>query len=307
MFFYHKIFDPLSPVWRGMLLMAISSLAFVSMHALVKQLSGNLPAYEIAFFRSFLGFLLLAPTFLSHDTFPMRTTRFGLHAIRGLINGVSMLAFFTGVTLTPLAELTALSFTAPIFATILAIFFLGEKVGIRRWSAILIGFLGTLIILRPGFSNIGLGPMLILFAAMFWAIAMMFIKILTRTDSSLTITLYASCWLSLITAIPAYLYWVTPSWYEMLFLIAIAALGTIGQTAMNQSFHEADTSVVLPVDFSKLIWASLLGFILFAEIPDIYTIAGAMLIFGSTTYIGIRESYLRKRQLSTTPNVTPNT
>ena len=274
--------------------MAISGMAFVGMHAAVKSVSDSLPPFEVAFFRALIGFLVLSPLLLTIGLRLLATKRPKLHAIRGVINGLSMLCFFTGVTMTPLAELTALSFTAPIFATVLAMLFLGEKVGPRRWLAIMIGFFGTLVILRPGLIDISLGPILILSAAMVWAIALMLIKMLTRTESSVTITMYASLWLTAICALPAFYVWVWPTPIDYLWLLLIGCLGTIGQTTMNQSLKLANASAVLPVEFTKLIWAALLGFMLFAEIPDIFTWIGAILIFTSTTYIGIREAYLRR-------------
>jgi drug/metabolite transporter (DMT)-like permease len=129
---------------------------------------------------------------------------------------------------------------------------------------------------------------------MVWAIALMLIKMLTRTESSVTITMYASLWLTAICALPAFYVWVWPTPIDYLWLLLIGCLGTIGQTTMNQSLKLANASAVLPVEFTKLIWAALLGFMLFAEIPDIFTWIGAILIFTSTTYIGIREAYLRR-------------
>ena len=298
---HHRLLSRVPDTWKGIGLMAISGMAFVAMHASVKTVSQDLPGVEIAFFRAFFGFLLLSPLLVTLGLKILATQRAKLHALRGVLNGVSMLIFFTGVTMTPLAQLTALSFSAPIFATLLAMLFLGEKVGPRRWVAILIGFAGTLVILRPGMVPIELGPMLILGSALVWAITLMVIKILTRTESSVTITFYASMWLTVICAPVAASVWVWPSTENFIWLVAIAALGTLGQTSMNQSLKIAKASTVLPVEFSKLIWAAMLGFLLFAEVPDMYTWLGAFLIFGSTTYIGLREAYLQRRRAAVDP------
>lgn len=283
-------------VWKGMIFMALSGLGFVTMHSIVKTLGPTLPAFEIAFFRAFFGLLLVVPLVVMAKGKPFKTNKFGLHAMRGVINGFSMLLFFLGVTLTPLAELTALSFTAPIFATLLAMLFLGEMVGARRWTAIFAGFVGTIVILRPGFEEVGLGPIFIVSSALFWGASMIFVKRLTDTESNLTIVAYASVWLTLACAVPAYYNWVWPNQTQLLFLLAAALMGTIGQFAMNKALKLADASVVLPMDFTKLIWASILGYFLFAELPDIFTIIGAFMIFGSTTYIGIREHRLKSKQ-----------
>jgi drug/metabolite transporter (DMT)-like permease len=173
---------------------------------------------------------------------------------------------------------------------------LGEVVRARRWTAIAIGFIGTLIILRPGVIEIGIGPILIVVSAAIWSVALMVIKVMTRTDSSVTISLYASIFLSPIVLLAALPFWDWPSGEQLARMFVLATFGTVAQTLMNQSLKLADTSVVLPVDFTKLIWAALLGFLVFGEVPDIYTWTGGLLIFASTTYIAIRESRLKRER-----------
>jgi drug/metabolite transporter (DMT)-like permease len=176
---------------------------------------------------------------------------------------------------------------------------LGEVVRLRRWAAILVGFAGTLIILRPGLIEVGLGPLLVIGSSVVWAMALMIIKVLTRTESSVTITAYASIFLAPVCLAAALPYWVWPGWEQLAWLAGIGVVGTVAQTAMNQSFKLADASAVLPMDFSKLIWAAAIGFALFGEIPDLWTWVGGALIFASATYIGIRESRLRKQAAAT--------
>lgn len=284
----------------GALMMALAALAFSSMHTMVKHVSVNtgdegMHAFEIAFFRIFFGFVALAPIFLREGWAPLKTTKLKLFAWRGGINAVAMLMFFYGLTITPLATAAALGFTAPIFATLLAMAVLGEVVRVRRLTAIAVGFAGALVILRPGVVEIGLGPLLVLGSSIVWACALMIIKILTRTESSVTITAYASIFLSPICLIAALPYWVWPDLEQLAWLFAIGVAGTIAQTSMNQALKLADASAVLPVDFTKLIWAALLGFLIFAEIPDAWTWIGGAMIFASATYIGIRESRLKKQ------------
>ena len=277
--------------------MAIAAAMFVLMHAIIRDLGKNaaLHPFEIAFFRSFLGLFILAPLLIRQRFRPLRTNNMKLLFLRGAINAAAMLMFFHGLSITPLAEATALSFTAPLFATLLAMLFLGEVVQvIRRWIAILIGFAGTLVIIQPGVTEIGLGPVLILTATILWSFALIIIKFLTRTESNVTITVYASVFLSPFTLIAAIFVWRWPTMEEAGWLCMIAFLGTIAQIAMNQSLKLADTSVVLPVDFSKLIWA-FIGFFFFGELPDLYTWIGGAMIFISTTYIAVRESRLKKQ------------
>lgn len=279
---------------RAIFYMAIAAVLFVAMHTIVRGMSGELHPFEIAFFRAFLGIFVLAPVVLRDRGASLRTANLKLHAVRGVLNAGAMLSFFYGLSITPLAQVTALGFSAPLFATVLAVIFLGEVVRARRWTAIVIGFIGTLIILRPGVIEVGIGPVLIVASAAIWSVALMVIKVMTRTDSSVTISLYASLFLSPIVLAAAFPFWEWPSWEQFARMFVLATFGTVAQTLMNQSLKLADTSVVLPVDFTKLIWAAILGFLVFGEIPDIYTWIGGFLIFSSTTYIAIRESRLKR-------------
>jgi len=285
---------PLPAPLVGALMMALAAAAFSVMHAAIRHLSAEMHPFEIAFFRVFFGFFALAPVFLRQGWAPLRTAKLKLFAWRGVLNSAAMLMFFFSLSITPLATVAALSFTAPLFATLLAMLLLHETVRLRRWTAILIGFAGTLVILRPGFVDIGLGPLLVIGSSVVWAFALMIIKVLTRTESSVTITAYASIFLSPICLVAAIPHWTWPGIEQLAWLAAIGIVGTVAQTAMNQSLKVADASAVLPVDFTKLIWASAIGFALFGEVPDVWTWIGGALIFGGATYIGIRESRLRK-------------
>lgn len=275
-------------------MMAVAAAAFSMMHAAIRHVSAEMHPFEIAFFRVFFGFFALAPVFLSQGWMPLRTTKVKLLAIRGALNAAAMLMFFYGLSITPLATVAALGFTAPLFATVLAMLVLGEVVRLRRWTAIAIGFAGAMVILRPGVIEVGLGPMLILGSSVVWSVALMVIKVLTRTESSVTITAYASIFLSPICLVAALPFWTWPSLDSLLWLIAIGFVGTIAQTAMNQSLKIADASAVLPVDFSKLLWAAAIGYVVFGEFPDVWTWVGGAMIFSSATYIGVREARLKK-------------
>jgi len=275
--------------------MAIAALAFSTMHSAIKHVGGEMHAFEIAFFRVVFGFVALAPIFLRDGWEPLRTTKMPLFAWRGVINAAAMLMFFYGLTITPLATAAALGFTAPIFATLMAMAVLGEVVRIRRLTAVAVGFAGALVILRPGIIEIGLGPLLIMGSSIVWAVALMLIKVLTRTESSVTITAYASIFLAPICLVAALPYWTWPSLEQLAWLFGIGVVGTVAQTSMNQALKLADASAVLPVDFSKLIWAAALGFVIFGEVPDLWTWVGGAMIFAAATYIGIRESRLKKQ------------
>ena len=278
-----------SPALRGILLMVASTVGFSLMHTIVRHLSDHLHPLEIAFFRNAFGLITFAPWLIRYGLAPFRTKRFPLHLVRSVLNCVAMFAFFTGLALTPIAEVTALGFTAPIFAAVLGVVFLGERFKARRWCAIALGFLGTLIILRPGFQATDPGALLVLFSAVLWAATMIVIKILGRTESSITITGYMNILLTLLSVGPAIYVWQTPAPEDWIWLLLLGLLGTLAQIALAQSLKEAESSLVMPFDFLKLIWAASLGYLLFAEVPDLFVWIGGGVIFASSTYLAYRE------------------
>lgn len=276
-------------VTRGALLMCFSTVGFAVMHASVRFVSEDLPPFQIAFFRNLFGLAFLLPLLVGAGFAQMRTKRLGLHALRGLINIAAMLMFFTALSMTPLAKVTALSFTAPIFAAVLSVLFLGERFRLYRWVAILVGFLGMLIILRPGFVALDTGAMLAAGAAALWAVAMILIKMLSRTESSVAIVAWMGIFLCTFSLGPALWVWQTPTLENLVWLAFIGFCGSVAQVALSQSFKEADPTAVLPFDFLKLIWATLLGLWLFGEVPDTLTLVGAMVIFSAGLFIAHRE------------------
>ena len=279
---------------RGVLLMLIATICFSLMHALIRHMSTELHPFELAFFRNLFGLLVVMPWFVRYGLRPLKTKRLGLHGLRAGINVMAMLMFFYALSVTPLADVAALSFTAPIFATVLAIVVLKEVVGRRRWAAILFGFCGTLVLLRPGFEMVSQGQILVVVSALFWACALIVIKILGRTESSVTITTYLILLMAPLSAIPAAMVWRTPTVDQLSVMALMGVLGTFGQLLMTQALKEGDTNVVMPLDFLKMIWAVLLGFFIFGEVPGIFTWLGGAMIFSSITYIAYREHKVRQ-------------
>jgi drug/metabolite transporter (DMT)-like permease len=286
---YHRIPASL----RGAVLILASTLFFSAMHGGIRHVATDLHPFEVAFFRNLFGLVAILPLFGRSGLAVLRTTRLRLHALRGGLQVIAMLSFFTALTLAPLAEVSALSFTAPLFASLGATLFLGEVMRLRRWSALIVGFLGALIIIRPGLEAINLGTLLVLFASALWATAMLVIKTLGRTESSITTTAYMGLFLTPLSFLPALFVWQWPSWEQLAWLVAIGALGTFGHLAMAQAFKEAEATAVLPFDFTRLIWASVIGYLAFAEIPDLFTWIGGIVIFSSSTYIAVREAKLK--------------
>jgi drug/metabolite transporter (DMT)-like permease len=281
--------------FRAVLLMVGGTIFFSSMHALIRYLSADLHAFELAFFRNLFGVLVVLPWVLRAGLSPLKTNRLGLHSVRGLFNGIGMLMFFYAVSIAPLADVIALSFTAPIFATILAIVFLREVVGVRRWTAIFVAFLGMLIILRPGLAEISQGQFLAMASSALWACSLIMIKILGRTESSITIIAYMIIFQAPVSGLAAMTVWITPTLEQVCVMATMGVLGTVGQWLLIEALKAGDTNVVMPFDFLKMIWAVLLGFLFFNELPGLFTWIGSTVIFSSAVYIAWRESKIRTR------------
>ena len=291
----------LSPTAKGMLLMVVATVSFTAMNSVTRIVASYpenpLHPLEVAFFRSLFGLLALMPMLIRAGAGSLKTRRLGMHAVRAMIQAVGMLCFFVAVTLIPLAEITALSFSAPLFATLLAVMLLGERIRRRRVSALGIGFLGVMVVLRPDIEVVSLGAGLALFSALTWAVAMIMIKSMSRTDSALTLTAYAGLFMTPITLVPALLVWDNPTLVQVGWLLCLGVFGSIGHLAFAQAFKVADMSAVLPLDFLRLVWASALGYLLFAEVPTSWSWAGGAMIFSAASYIAFREAQLGRAML----------
>jgi drug/metabolite transporter (DMT)-like permease len=210
-----------------------------------------------------------------------------------------MWLWFYSLSVVPVAEATALSFTSVIFGSIAAAVFLGERMRLRRWSAVIVGFLGAMVILRPGFQEVSFGMLTVMASSVFWALAIILVKHLSRWDSVVTIVALNQFLLTLLSAIPAWLVWQPPTPAQLGWALAIGVCATIGHICMTSAFKWGDASAVFPVDFARLIWAAVLGYVVFAEVPDAWTWAGGAIIFASTAYITYREAKLRRGEAAT--------
>jgi len=275
---------------QSILLMALSTAFMACMYAAIRKVPGQLHPFEVAFFRSLFALLLILAWHGRRVVALYRTRHLGLHILRGSLNVVAMLTFFYAVVITPLADVAALGFTAPLFASVLAIALLGEPPERPRLAVAALGFLGALIILRPGSGVVGVGHVLLLISSLFWSVTIMVIKLLARTESSLTITVYMGSVMAPLSLAAAAFFWRWPEPVQLLWLLLIAILGTCGQISLAQSLRSAEVTAVLPLDFLKLVWSALLGFLVFAEIPDFWTLIGGATIFGSTTYLAMAEA-----------------
>jgi drug/metabolite transporter (DMT)-like permease len=278
-----------------MLYMALAALAMVSMHALVRHISSELHPFQTAFFRNLFGLAFVLPLVAREGLAQLKPRRPALLVLRGATDAGAMLAFFAALSLAPLATVTALSFTAPLFATVLAVPILREVVGLRRALSVLAGFAGALVVVRPGTEGlVGAGAAMTLLSACFWGLALCLIKLLARTETSVAITFYAAAALVPVTLLAALPVWRAPSPEMLGWLVVTGALGTLGQLSISQAMRLADATVVMPLDFTRLLWAAVLGFVLFAEVPDLATVGGGTMIFASVVYIAYRERAQRR-------------
>ena len=281
-------------VLNGIGLMIIATVLFSIMHASIKFMSTSMHPFEIAFFRNLFGLLVIAPWFIKYGFNPLKTKKIKLHVARSLFNVIAMMSFFYSLSIAPLADVASLAFTAPLFASILAVIFLKEIVGIKRGIAIAFGFIGALIVVDPIYSSINNGHLLVLLSASVWSVSLIIIKILGRTESSVTITSYMVIIMIPLSAIAAYFFWETPTLKDLFFLMVIGVSGTSAQMLLAQALRQGDTSIIMPFDFLKLIWAVAIGYLLFFEVPSINIWIGSMIIFLSTLYIAYRERVLSK-------------
>ena len=281
---------------KGIAFMLASTLLAAVMNSAARYISQSVHPFELIFFRNLFAFFFVLPFLWRVGFGALRTERPWMHAGRASLNVINMMFWFTAISLAPLAEVVALGFTAPIFATILGVLIVKEVVGIRRWSAIVVGFIGAVVVLQPGFDTVQLGHGLVLMAAMMWAAILLIIKSLSRTESSITIVAYMSILMTPLSLIPALFVWVWPTWTELGWLAVIGISGGAAQYLLTQSFHEADISVVMPFDFAKLVWIALIAYIAFAEVPTLTTWIGGAIIFASGLYIARRESIKRREK-----------
>ena len=260
-----------------------------AMHAIVRFLSPSIHPFELAFFRSLFGFIVILPLLLRGGIDSVRTHQPRLQMLRGVVSIAAMMSWFYGLSMVPLAEATALSFTNVIFGSLAAIIFLREKMTMARGIAVFIGFVGVLVILRPGFVQMDIGVVCVLFSALCWGCSVVIVKQLGRTDAAVSIVAWVGLQLSILSLPFALSVWVWPTMEEWLWLSLLGTLATIGHLCMVQGLKLTDAMTIFPLDFTRLIWASLFGLFIFSEWPDVWTFVGAGIIVISGTFMLYRE------------------
>ncbi len=275
---------------KGIGWMLVTGFFFVGVTGIVRHLGTDMAPVQAAFLRYVIGLVMLSPLLFRAARTPILSKRMGMHAVRGLVHGTGVMLWFYAMARIPIAEVTALGFTAPILTTVGAALFLGERLQIRRIGAVLVAFGGAMVILRPGVEAIQIGALAQLAAAPLFAASFLLTKKLTETESSASIVAYLSVFVTIALLPPALMVWRTPTWEELGWLSVTAALATAGHFTLTLAFKATEITVTQPFSFLQLVWATLLGFYAFGEQPDAWTIIGGALIVGSATYIAHRET-----------------
>jgi drug/metabolite transporter (DMT)-like permease len=279
---------------KAVLLVVISAFFFATGHAGAKYLTSDLHPFVIAFWRNLFALMPFLPWIARNGLRSMHTRRIGFHFLRALANALSMIFWFTALSMMALADATALSMLGPLFAMVFAALFLREGIESRRWWALAFGMAGALVIVRPGFEAVGLGAILVLLRGVAQGVNKVMAKSLTRTEDTGVIVAYLLILATPITLIPALFVWQWPTVPDLVVLIGMGAVGAIANICMVKGYALVDVSVVEPVTFTRLVWAAVLGYMIFAEFPDYWTWIGGAMIVAATSYISHREARMKQ-------------
>lgn len=280
---------------RGALWAVLAAASFAAMGGCIRYLLEiGVHPLETSFFRSVIGLLLMLP-FVARIGFGLfRTKRHGMFFLRGVASTVSQAFYFVAIAFLPMSDAISLTFTAPLFGTLLAVLVLGEVLKIRRWAATLIGFAGALIVLRPGFADLSPMTLTPLIAALAMGFVWIYVKMLSATEPTERVVFYMMVYTVPFSLVPALFVWTMPNGEQMLWFAITAVVANVGQIAMTNAYRSADATAVFPYDFARLPFTALIAFFAFAQTPDGWTWLGAIVIFMSTVYITRREARLAR-------------
>ncbi|MFY7961044.1 MAG: DMT family transporter [Elsteraceae bacterium] len=276
--------------------MIIGSVAFAGMNVVIRFASDEMHTYQLVFFRNLFGLLWMAPWLMSYGMAALRTGRIMFYVFRSSLGLVGMYGSFYAVTHMVMADATALSFTAPLFATVGAVLFLGERIRLRRTIATLVGFLGVLIVLRPGPEMLNPVAIIALIGSAAGAASILVVRSLSKTEPPNAIVVYMVLFLAPMSLPAAIWVWVWPSWTDLGLMVILGGLGTLGHLSVTRAYAMAEATAVLPYDYLRLPVVALGGFLAFGELPDHWTFAGAGVIALSSIYIARREAQVKRSQ-----------
>ena len=277
------------PTARAVLLMLFSTVLFGLMAVVIRLASETQHPFEIAFFRNLFGLLFTLPLLFKHGPGLLKTAKLPLYLLRCAIGTVGMMAGFWAIVHLPLAQAVAISYSTPLFVTIGAVWVLGETVRARRWAAVLIGFIGVIILLRPDADTFAGASLVALLAAVMSASVAISIKFLTRTESPDAIVVFTTALWVPMSLVPASLFWQTPSGITWLWLVLAGLFGTVAHMCWTRALQLGDASILTPISFMQVLVVGVFGWWLFGESVDRYTLIGALIIFGSNLYLAHRE------------------
>jgi len=281
---------------RAALLMLGSAMAFGLMAVAIRLASAYVPTQEIAFFRSSFGLLALLPVLLRHNCRSVLYTRqLPRYLLRSGMGFCSMLCGFWALAHLPLSQAVALSYSTPLFVTLGAVLWLGEIVRIRRWVAVIVGFIGVLVIVRPGADSFTAGALVAVLAAVISAMVAIQLKQLTGLDNPDTVVLYTYVFWVPLSLISALFVWVWPTGLAWVWLAITGIMGTAGQLLWMRALHIGEVSALTPISFTQLPLVAALSWLLFAEVPDRWTVLGALIILAANAYIAHREAVLARQ------------
>lgn len=288
-------FSHLSEKTRGILYFMAAMMFFSAMNVLIRSLSGDVPAPQMVFIRNVFSFCMLLPMVARHGIQEAKTTRLGRHFCRALIGLLAMEAWFYSLTQLPVNHATAISFTAPLFTSLFAVIFLGEHIGIRRIIALCCGFGGVLIIANP-FDDAHWNHMLliVLFSAAMISASGIIVKTLTTTEPSWRIVIYMAFFMSILSAPLALAVWETPDIIELSIIFVIAILSTIAQLCLTSAFARAPMVMLMPFDFTRLVFTASFAWILLSEPLTATVILGSGIIVSSAAFIAWRDARLKR-------------
>ena len=270
---------------RSGIWMSISAVAYVVSIAIGRYMAPDIEVFQIVFLRNAFAVFFMLPWLISVGLSGMRTKQIGRHVFRGFMSSTNVTLLFAAVALIPIADMSAIGFLQPVIASAIAGFILGEVVSRYRWLAIASGFAGALIVIRPGFGEFNLGIAFALGSALSGALVSIMIKSLLRTDPPDTIAGWLFVTQALILLIPTIIVWNNPTPEQWGLFALIGFVSVILQRTYNRGVQAADMSIAMPFNFTRLIWATMLGWIVFSELPDIWTWIGGMIIFSASIWL----------------------
>ncbi|MDX3931228.1 MAG: DMT family transporter [Stenotrophomonas sp.] len=283
---------------RAAWLMLGSTLSFGFMALAIRYATAYVPTQEVAFFRNAFGLVALLPMLLRPGRAPLKTQQLPRYFLRSAIGLASMLCAFWALGHLPMAQAVSLSYSTPLFVTIAAVLWLGETVRVRRWAAVIIGFIGVLVIVRPGTGSFSAGSLMAVAAAVLSSVVAIQIKQLTRVDSADTVVFYTYVFWVPLSLVPALFVWQWPTGIAWVWLALTGVMGTLGQLLWTRALRLGEVSALTPISFMQLPLVSVMAWLLFGEALDRWTVIGALIILGSNAYIAHREAVLARRAKS---------